>query len=337
VKYPMKVAVLGTGYMGKQYIRIMQELVETVIVCSADEAVGKRLAMEAGLVFYGNYEELFEKEDLDFVAVCLPSFLHYDASMSALRHGISVLCEKPFASTVEQAVEITKFAKKQNLHLMVAHCIRFVKEYEYLRRCIAEQRFGKLLSLHLFRHHPIPTWRVGNWLMDSKLSGGFVRDAHIHDTDILLHILGMPERVYTSGNTYVSSTVYDYDREVSVTASGSWRKGKDITGYSGYEAVFVQGVMKLENETLQVYTEEETREGIPETERFPEYLRSNDMLRNEICYFLNCLARNLPLTACPPEDSLNTMLVNEAEKRSMENRKVIRIALAGDEGYENWS
>ena len=69
---------------------------------------------ENGLDFYGDYKELYEREKLDFVAVCLPTFLHYDATMGALEHGISVLCEKPFASSVEQAAEMVKTAKQKN-------------------------------------------------------------------------------------------------------------------------------------------------------------------------------------------------------------------------------
>ncbi|MBE6762242.1 MAG: hypothetical protein E7551_08160 [Ruminococcaceae bacterium] len=84
--------------------------------------------------------------------------------------------------------------------------------------CIKDKRYGDLIYLDLFRHSEKPNWSVDNWLNDIKLSGGVVRDLHIHDTDMVLNLLGMPKSVYTSGTHTACKTVYEFENSnISVT------------------------------------------------------------------------------------------------------------------------
>lgn len=316
--YDLTVAIIGTGYMGKTYAKALDGLVNKIIFCSTDEEAGRELAEQYGSGFYTDYAQLFEKEKVDFAAICLPTHLHCKASLAAMKRGISVLCEKPFATTEEEAREMIKTAEEKGVLFMIAHCLRFSKGYEYLRRCISDERFGKLLSLNAYREHKSPTWSVGNWLHNVALSGGVVKDAHIHDTDRIIGWLGEPKSVYTTGNCVSCRTVYNYGADFSVSASASWRDVITFPVESGYDALFEHACIRERNYKVIVYTDDENFDPI-EREEFSEFF-SGSIYKNEINYFCHCLVNRQPPLLCPVSDSFKTISVSCAESRSLEKR-----------------
>ena len=221
--YNYTAAVIGTGYIGCQHIEALVNIVSDVVVCNTDIECGKKVAEKYGLRFYGNLDELLNKEKIDFACICVPTPLHCKIAMTLLEKGVNVLCEKPFATSCDDARQVVNCAKEKNLMLMVAHCVRFSNKYEFLKRCIDDERYGKLVSLDLTRNGPSPAWSKDNWLLDSNKSGGVLVDVHIHDTDILGFILGMPKAVYTKGSFSCCTTLYTYENNVLVSSSAVWR------------------------------------------------------------------------------------------------------------------
>ena len=328
MKYNLNVAVIGSGYMGKVHLNALNDTVSNLILCTNDTKTGEELKSKYNIKLYTDYNEMFEKEKLDFVSVCLPTHIHYNAVMSALKHNINVLCEKPFSSTVQEAEEMVTLAKEKGLLLMVAHCLRFYKHYEYLKRCISDERFGKLLYLNLFRHGNAPDWSVGGWLNNIELSGGVVRDLHVHDTDMALHLLGMPESVYTTGCATLSNTIYKYnDKSLSVTGSGSWRNTPDMADFVGFDVIFENGSIRFVDGKLSVHNSKGKVENPLENENFEFYFAdiTGDEKLAEIQYFCHCLTNNLQTDLCLPEDSLKTMKISNAESESLKTKKEIFI------------
>ena len=96
-------AIIGSGYIGKRHIAAYKSLGLKIVVCSNDIETGQKLAEEYNAKFYEDYHEMLQKEKLDLVSVCLPTYLHYDATMAALDSHVNVLCEKPFSLNSEEA------------------------------------------------------------------------------------------------------------------------------------------------------------------------------------------------------------------------------------------
>ena len=326
MKYDLAVAILGTGYMGQTYAKALDGLVSEMIFCSTDEEAGRALAEQYGSRFYTDYTQLFEKEKVDFAAICLPTYLHCKASLAAMERGISVLCEKPFATTEEEAREMIKTAEEKGVLFMIAHCLRFSKGYEYLKRCLHDERFGKLLSISTYREHKSPAWSVGNWLHNAALSGGVVKDTHIHDTDRIIGWLGKPKSVYTTGNCVSCRTIYNYDTDISVSASASWRDVQAFPAESGYDALFEHACIRERNYKVMVYTDDEIFDPM-EREEFSEFF-SGKIYANEINYFCHCLVNKQPPLLCPVSDSFKTISVSCAESRSMEKNVPETISIS---------
>ena len=319
-------AVIGTGYIGIQHLEALKSVVSEVVVCNVDAESGKAAAEKYGYRFYSDYTEMFKKEMLDFVDICVPTHLHAKIALDALEAGINVLCEKPFTTTLDDAHKVTLTAKEKNLSLMVAHCVRFCREYSFLKKCIDEKRYGSLVSLELYRNGPKPAWSTNNWLFDMEKSGGVVRDAHIHDTDIINYILGCPKRVYTKGSAFCCSTLYDYGTELLVTASASWRSAAKYPFSPMYEAAFEKGVLCFTGKELLLYTDDKITQNVLESESFPYYLQSESLIFNEITYFCHCLENKIRTEMCETEQVCKSLEISFAESESMMNNKMVEIS-----------
>lgn len=323
MKHNLTVAVAGSGFMGKTHVNVLKNVVKNIIICSNDEENGKALAQNAGAKFYTDYITMLENEQIDFVSICLPTHLHHFAATEAIKRKINVLCEKPFASTVEEAEDIVNMAEKFDVQLMVAHPLRFCPYWEYLRNVFNNKSLGKLISADLYRHSSVPGWSVGNWLADAKKSGGVMVDLHIHETDISTSIFGVPDKVFArvNGGSCHSSFIYDDGRIVNT--SSSWRNIQDMFK-SGYDVVFENGAVRYrDNRGINLYVNDKIT-NICDEEIFTESL-GKDMYENEIRYYINCLENKKMPQKCMPRDTVAVMKINRAEMQSAETGEIINI------------
>ena len=93
---------------------------------------------------YGSYEELLEDPEIEAVYIPLPNTMHYEWTIKALRHGKHVLCEKPMAPTAEQAGEMFRIAKENNVFLMEAFAYQHSPYIKEIRRVIGEGAIGDI-------------------------------------------------------------------------------------------------------------------------------------------------------------------------------------------------
>ena len=324
LKNTLKVAILGTGYIGKCHMEIWRKLGVSLCLCTSNTALGEASALSCGAPLYTDYRVMYEKEKPDAVSVCLPTHLHYDAVKEALERNIAVLCEKPFVSDTAQAKELCLLAEKKGCLLMVGHPLRFSREYNFLRNSIRDKRYGELRYLHLFRHMQRPSWSSGNWLTDTSLSGGAVRDLHIHESDLILFLLGMPQSVMSLGDTNICTTMYTYESGIPVSSTCSWRNAEDYPFTSGFDAVFESGSVVYDGTNLTVHTAPASFDRA-DVESVSPALEGMVPMENEIRYFCRCLRENMPPDQCPPAESTSALRLNDAELHSLKHRKTIEI------------
>lgn len=323
MKHNLTVAVIGSGFMGKTHANVLKNLVENLIICSNDEATGKTLAKETNGKYYFDYITMLQSEKIDFVSICLPTHLHHFATTEAIKHKINVLCEKPFASTVEEAEDIVNMANKNKVHLMVAHPLRFCPHWEYLRNMVNNKSLGKLVSADLYRHSSVPGWSVGNWLSDTKKSGGVMFDLHIHETDISTSIFGVPDKVFARVNGGSCHSSFIYDDGKIVNTSSSWRNIQNMFE-SGYDAVFEKGVVRYcDNKGITLHINDEVTT-VSDDEIFTPILGKN-MYENEIRYYIKCLTEKKMPEKCMPDDTVAVMKINHAEIQSARTGKIVKI------------
>ena len=194
----IKVAVIGTGYLGRFHAEKYAHLEGVELVGVADiekeraEEVAGKLASLAPVEAYGSYKELLGK--VDAVSVVTPTGTHLPIGMDFLSNGIDVLMEKPMAMTSLEAEELIGAAKKSGAVLQIGHLERFNGAVVALKdRHIAPM----FIEAHRLSGFP-----------DRGTDVDVVLDLMIHDIDIILNLVNSEIiGVEASGVPIISSKV----------------------------------------------------------------------------------------------------------------------------------
>lgn len=199
----LKVGVIGCGSIAKY--RHLPEYaanpnVEIVAVCDAVEERAKATAEQYGAEAFTDYEQLLNSIETDVVSVCLPNYLHAPVSIAALHAGNHVLCEKPMATSHEEALAMIEAAKENGKILMIGHNQRFVASHQKVKKMLEEGEFGKVYSFRTtFSHGGPEGWSIdgrNSWFFDKeKAFIGALGDLGVHKADLIRYLLGEVKEV----------------------------------------------------------------------------------------------------------------------------------------------
>ena len=164
----LRVGLVGVGGMGGvhmgEYLKMNH--IELAAVCDVREDMAREKLEKKGkdIPVYVSLEDMIEKEKLDILDICTPSYMHADMAVYAMSKGINVLSEKPMVLTSQDGKRILEAAEKYGRKYMVAHVVRFMKPYEYLKKVIDENKYGKMTHLIMNRLSGIPRWSWEDWM-----------------------------------------------------------------------------------------------------------------------------------------------------------------------------
>src|SRR5437868_1584824 len=175
----MRTAVIGTGHLGRQHVRLHAALaaegrVEFVAACDLDETVARMVATERGTDWTCDWRTLLGR--VDAVSLAVPTEVHAEIACPLLAAGVHVLVEKPIARTLAEADEMIAAARQGGATLMVGHLERFNPALTSLRPHV---RGPLYFEIH----------RVGQFTARS-LDIDVVLDLMIHDLDIVQWLVG---------------------------------------------------------------------------------------------------------------------------------------------------
>lgn len=275
----------------------------------ADAEAGK------GLAFYTELEEMLAEQEVDMVDICLPTPQHASAAIDLLRRGYHVLSEKPMARTYADAMAMVQASKQTGRHLMIGQCLRFFKEYIFLKELVENSTFGRPISAFFSRTSGPPVWGWQNWFMDEALSGGCLFDLHIHDVDMARHLFGDPTAascmtagLYT-GVDIVHTSLQCKDLPVLVL--GDWtQEGVDFA--SGYQVAFEGATVVYRDGDVMVYPRGK--------EAYKPALSGPDGYTKQLETFLHLLESKEPDKTNPPESAAATIKLVETLAQSAKNR-----------------
>jgi len=196
-----RVAVIGSGYWGKNLVRNFKELGALAAVCDVTEA-GRATARELApdVPVLGDVAELLAREGLDAVAIATPAETHHPVATAALEAGLDVFVEKPLALTYEDGARMVETARKRDLVLMVGHVLEYHPAVLELRRLIAAGELGKVRYVYSHR------LSLGKVRREENALWSFAP----HDIAIILRLLGnTPFQVTATGGSYVTPNIAD--------------------------------------------------------------------------------------------------------------------------------
>lgn len=322
----IRVGMLGSGMITGSHRQAYEELradgIDVRVVAVADIRSEMTESFRGTERVYGDYHELLEAEkgNLDYIDICLPTFLHAPAAVAAFEAGYNVLCEKPMAISSAAAQSMIDASEKAGKLLMIAHSRRFRPAFDIVKRYIEEEKLGKLKYAHLTNEGGTPQWSWEKWHYTEERSGGVLLDL-VHDADLVQYLVGMPKALTCvahknwPGSGYDRGTVtYIYDNDVYVTSELDWTS--QTFKYNGNMKVFVfeNGYIAYGNFV----------KGAPETFIAVDKAGNETQLSaegkssyyREIRYYLGCLENGAYPEMNPPEQSRNNVLLVEAQYRS---------------------
>ncbi|KIL52876.1 Gfo/Idh/MocA family protein [Jeotgalibacillus campisalis] len=192
----VRVGIIGCGSItGKRHFPEYKanEHVEITALCDLVEERAKVYADEVGANVYSSFEDLLEDPSVDAVSVNLPNALHAPVTIKALQAGKHVLCEKPMATSVQEAEDMIQAADEAGKTLMIGHNQRFVASHEKGREYIQEGRLGRVYSFRTaFGHGGPEGWSVDgrdSWFFDKeKAFLGAMGDLGVHKSDLVRYL-----------------------------------------------------------------------------------------------------------------------------------------------------
>jgi predicted dehydrogenase len=324
----LRVGLVGCGFMGRMHATVYGLLPNAQLTTAWDKDP-ERLAQfcqEFGCQSAQGYEAMLAG-GVDAVDVCLPTYLHRDATVAAAGAGKHVLCEKPMALTVAQAADMAAACKNAGVRLMIGHCIRYWPEYAQLKQVKDDGRYGGLLSVNLTRYGAFPSWSSDNWLADESKAGGGVLDMHIHDTDYAHYLLGAPDEVVSFGTVDKTGPAQAFTTmrfgQAVAHLEGGWNLPARTPFKMAFRAIFERGAAIFDGGPLTLY--EEGKE--PVVPEFPKMAAAgggniSDLggYFHEIKDFVDRLESGEPFTVVTPETSQQSLATCLAEIEAIKGR-----------------
>jgi UDP-N-acetylglucosamine 3-dehydrogenase len=213
---PLRAAVIGLGMMGRNHVRVLDEVlpdVQLVAVADPDPEALRRATTGRGARGYADPVRLFAEEQIDLVSIVAPTSLHRDVTLAALAAGAHVLVEKPIASSREESEEMIRAAEHAGRILTVGHIERFNPAIRELRRRLEAGELGRIFQVKATRLGPFPA-RIRDV--------GVVLDLAPHDLDIMRYLLGSdPVRLYAETEQKIHTDHEDLFNGIIKFANGT--------------------------------------------------------------------------------------------------------------------
>ena len=215
----MNFAIIGLGYWGKNYYRILNS--NDNINLSAVVDSNQNIILDEGTKHFPNLEDLLNSEiNIDAAIIATPTNTHYEITKKLLNNGIHVLVEKPLSTKTDEASELINLADEKNLVLLVDHTFLYNEAINFAIKSIQDGEIGSLLHINFERTNLGPIRSDVSCLWDLTT----------HDVSILNAITpNEPTQIRASSFNTSQTEAFDmvnvslnYENNLFVTMFSSW-------------------------------------------------------------------------------------------------------------------
>jgi UDP-N-acetylglucosamine 3-dehydrogenase len=309
------VAVIGTGFWGKNHARVYKELAETelIAICDIDPQRAKAVADQFGAKPYTNAAKMLKNKDIEAVSVCTWSTALAKEATKAVQAGRHVLVEKPMAANVKQAENLLKKAEKEGVHLTVGFLMRFIPGLQSIKKAVQDKTIGELVCAS--------GKRVSQW-PERMGDVGVVKDTAIHDIDVMLHLFNEdPIGVYAKTGSMRHIRYEDY-AQIMLTFKGGKSAFIESNWLTPYKTRILIATGSEAIMNLDYITQELTVENAKETLK-PRY-PMQEPLKLELQHFANCIMKkDKPLIT--GLDGLKALRIAESALKSSATGRIVKL------------
>ncbi len=330
------IAVVGTGYWGKNLVRNFHDLEALHSVCDVNpETVAQFTTQYPGVQGVHSFAEILNDKQIQGVVLATPAGSHADLARETLLAGKDVYVEKPLCLSERDGAELITLAEKQRRILMVGHLLWYHPAVIKLKQLVESGELGRIQYIYSNRLN------LGKLRREENVLWSFAP----HDISVTIGLLGeMPESIQAQGGNYLHRQIADTTVSLLNFASGvrahifvSWlhpfKEQKLVVVGNKKMAVFNDTVPWPEK--LAIYPHSVEWSGnIPEAHRADvEYvaLKESEPLRAECQAFLEAIeTRKAPYT--DGKEGLRVLKVLNRCQQAMEcgNAVVVNAEIPGE-------
>ena len=199
----IKLSIIGLGRISQKHIDSIKKIKDIDITCVSDVSDETLSNCDLEVPKYKNYLDMLKEQDHDTVLITTPSGLHKEIILACLKHGKSVIVEKPLALTVKDCNEIISIKNKLNLDVIVVKQLRTYLPFRLIYKLINEGAFGdlKYFSSTLFCCRPESYFKEAPWRGTKALDGGTIFNQLSHQIDLCFHFFGPVSKIFAFSET----------------------------------------------------------------------------------------------------------------------------------------
>lgn len=269
----IKIGILSFAHHhGEAYISNLRRMegVQLLGVADDDSMRGQTIAAQNQAHYFHTYEDLLEAKP-DGVIICTENNRHRTFVEMAASRGIHVLCEKPIATTLQDARAIVDACDKAGVLLMTAFPMRFSAPLLEIKGRFDNGEFGDIYCFNATNQGELPT-KYRSWFVDPELAGGgAIMDHTVHLVDMMRWFTGSEvETMYARSNKIFHAEEVEvetgalemmtFENDVFATIDASWSRPQYWPTWGGltFEMVTQRGAVVVDafRQNLNVYRHE---------------------------------------------------------------------------------
>ncbi len=329
----VRVAILSFAHMhAYSYADVLARMEGVDLIAVADPDAARRNELRKRYpdvpAWFANHRELLATVSCDAAIIASENVHHASLALDAFAAGLHVLCEKPIAVTVSDAVQMIEAARRADRILMTAFPVRFSPAIVYARQAIANGQLGRIIGAATSNHGSMP----GGWfVMPDLAGGGAVIDHTVHVVDLLRWLFNCEvEEVYAEYANRLHPDIpcedvgllsFTMTNGAIITLDTSWSRCKTypIWGDVKLEIRGERGRLSLDCFPLQVSRYDDRRA------RIESFALSDNLDALMIAEFISAI-REKRQPAVTGEDGLRALEVALAAYRSGQEKRPVRVA-----------
>lgn len=199
----VRVALIGSGPMGRDLMKHLGTIPQAVMVACADpdpEAAAQAAALGENAQAFAKAEDMLAVIRPDAVVVATPQFAHRECVEMAASAGAHIFCEKPMSTTTANCTAMIEAAKRAGVKLMIGQVLRYLPTWRTVIEIVRSGELGEPRGLAVTRIGGGFGGASRPWRASHEQSGGILMEINSHEIDFMRCLCGDVATVYCNAD-----------------------------------------------------------------------------------------------------------------------------------------
>ena len=344
----LKGVCIGCGYFSHFHYGAWNRIPEVEITAISDinEVKAKPIIEKYGISnYYKDFRKMLKTENPDFVDVITPPPSQLEICKSAADRGINVICQKPFATTFDEAKQIVEYTDSAGIRFMVHENFRFQPWHREIKKLVENNVIGEKLHSLYFRSRMGDGWGEDAYINRQpyfrEMPRFLIYENGVHFIDTFRFIAGEIHRVYAilrklnpiiAGEDCGILIMEFINNAVGVFDANRYNENK----FEDPRYTFGEFLIEGNGGSIRLYSNGNiTIQPLGEPERLHNYKHENIEFSGDCVYytqrhFVDCFIKGKPFET-NGRNYLRTLAVQEAVYNSAQQKTPVEVKYTDDQ------